>query len=859
MRSHSVKVYRLIQATRRGSMTERVSRPIESKEFYPQTEQSLAPGGRRRSVLAAVLATAFLCGSASYGYAQSPGVADKPYLGWSSFSQQTISSNFLTQANMAAQSDALLSSGLQSHGFNYINMDSGWQGSFDANGRPIPNTAIFPDITALVAHIHGNGQKAGIYWIPGVEYPAVVANSPILGTPYHIQDILAVPYRAGNAFGGPGTSPYHYKIDFTKPGAQEYINSVVNLFASWGIDSIKLDGVTPGSYSYDLSIDNRADVAAWAKAIAQSGRPIWFTISWALDQGYLSTWQQYANARRIDGDIDCEGNCSTITDWAMASWRFYDLVGWENAAGPPVGWNDLDSLEVMNNTTSGLSNEERQSVTTLWAMANAPMYLGGDLTTLDDFGKQILTNDEVIAVDQSGHPAKQAMGGNTPVWVSNLGDGSYYVALFNLNASPSPVTVPWSTLGFANAPQVRDLWNHIELGSYDSGFSTVLLGHGARLLKVKGRGYVRPAESQSYEAEAATLKGTAVIANCPACSGGEKVGGLALGPNNTVTFNNVSVRRTGVYQMQIDSLTQGPRSLIYRVNGGPLITLNAGGGSFFLPSSTTVSVPLNAGLNSIQFGSPTSYPPDMDRIVISGDGFGSPPLPDSTTYEAENATLAGTVTPPYCQYCSGAGEAGNIGGGTGNTVIFTNVNVDKAGTYQMEIDYLTSGPRSFFMSVNDGATTELDLNGSSFSLPTSTVIPVVLKAGSNTIQFGNDTGYAPALDRIAISPTVESANLTGSITSKVGGSDLRVWKLTLSNSGVRRANRSQINTFSLTQASGTGTCHPKVIGQLPINVGDIAPGGHASVAVPIDFSRCSESARFNVSLVFSSNNGADVG
>jgi hypothetical protein len=88
--------------------------------------------------------------------------------------------------------------------------------------------------------------------------------------------------------------------------------------------------VTPGSYSDDLSIDNRADVAAWANAIAQSRRPIWFTISWALDQDYLSTWQQYANARRIEGDIDCEGNCSTITNWAMASWRFYDLVGWQN-------------------------------------------------------------------------------------------------------------------------------------------------------------------------------------------------------------------------------------------------------------------------------------------------------------------------------------------------------------------------------------------------------------------------------------------------------------------------------------------------------------------------------------------------
>jgi alpha-galactosidase len=833
------------------------------KMFHPTNAMTLQRDAQREIFLGFRFGAALVVASILFGSlpssAQTPGIAEKPYLGWSSFSQQTIVAGFLTQANMIAQSDALLASGLQPHGFNYINLDSGWQGSFDGNGRPIPNPSTFPDIASLVTHIHQNGQKAGIYWIPGVEWPAVAANSPILGTPYHILDILAVPYRAGNAFGAAGTSPYHYKIDFTKPGAQEYMNSVVNLFASWGIDSIKLDGVTPGSYSDDLSIDNRDDVAAWAKAIAQSGRPIWFTISWALDKDYLSVWQQYANARRIEGDIDCEGNCSTITNWAMASWRFYDLVGWQNDASPTVGWNDLDSLEVMNNTTSGLSYEERQSVATLWAMANAPIYLGGDLTTLDSFGKQILTNDEVLAIDQSGHPANQALGGDTPVWISDQGEGNYYVAIFNLNAFPSRVTVPWRSLGFASAPKVRDLWNHIELGRYESEFSTTILGHGVRLLKVKGQGSVHPAESQSYEAETATLSGTAVVASCPACSGGEKVGGLALGANNTVTFNNVRVRRRGVYQMQIDSLTQGPRSLIYRVNGGPLTTLNVGGGSFFLPSSTTVSVPLNAGLNSIQFGSPTSYPPDMDRIVVSGDGSGAPPLPKSITYEAENAMLAGTVTPPYCEYCSGAGEAGNIGGGSGNTVTFPNVIVEKTGTYQMEIDYLTSGPRSFNMTVNGGAGTELHLNGSSFSLPTSTVIPVQLQAGSNTIQFGNDTGYAPALDRIAIAPVVESANLTASIPGKAGSHSLRVWEVSLSNLGMSDAKGSQIHTFSLTQSGGDGACHPRVIGRIPIEAGDIVPGGRSSVEVPIDFSNCSDTARFSVNLVFSANNGSDVG
>ena len=740
-------------------MSGRVSHTIDAKKFDPQIENWVAPGCRHRLILAGFLAITLLfgCGQSSKPVPlpqpapSSKLVSQKPYQGWSSFSQQIISSNFLTQVNVTAQSDALLSSGLQSHGFNYVNMDSGWHGGFDANGRPLPNLTTFPNIVALVAHIHDNGQKGGIYWIPGVEEPAVAANSPILGTSYHIQDILVVPYTAGNAFGAAGTSPYHYKIDFTKPGAQEYINSVVDLFASWGIDSIKLDGVTPGSYSNNLSIDNRADVAAWSQAIAQSGRPMWLTISWALDEDYLNTWQMSANARRIEGDVDCEGNCATITNWAMVSQRFYDLVGWENASGPAVGWNDLDSLEVGNTSTNGLNPEEQQTAMTLWAMANAPMYLGGDLTALDSTGMQLLTNDEVIAVDQSGDPARQVLGGVSPVWVTDLGGGRYYVALFNLNAFPSPVAIQWSTLGFINATGVRDVWNHIDLGSYNAGFSAILPGHGVSLLKVTASGQAAPANSQSYEAESATLNGTAKVAACPACSGGAKVGNLGLGVNNNVTFNSIHVVQAGTYEMEVDSMTSGGRALLFQVNGDPFQTLNVGGGSFLLPASTTIPVQLKAGLNSIQFGNPTSYPPDMDRIVISGDGSAIPP--SSSTYEAEMATFAGTVSAAYCQYCSGGSKAGNIGGGGGNTVTFANVTVAQAGTYQMEIDYLTSGPRSYFITVNGGASTVLNLNGSSFSLPTNTAIPVQLQAGSNTIQFGNPTGYAPALDRIAIAPT----------------------------------------------------------------------------------------------------------
>src|SRR5260370_24307716 len=120
-----------------------------------------------------VVGTFLPCASAKVNNA-----GQKPYLGWSSFSQQTIQNGFLTQANMITQSDALKASGLQDHGFVYINLDSGWQGSFDGNGRPIPNSTTFPDIKAMVGHIHANGQKAGIYPPPGIDQPAVHAHSP---------------------------------------------------------------------------------------------------------------------------------------------------------------------------------------------------------------------------------------------------------------------------------------------------------------------------------------------------------------------------------------------------------------------------------------------------------------------------------------------------------------------------------------------------------------------------------------------------------------------------------------------------------------------------------------------------------
>ena len=684
--------------------------------------------------------------------AQVNNAGQKPYLGWSSFSQQTIQGDFLTQANMITQSDALKASGLQDHGFVYINLDSGWQGSFDGNGRPIPNSTTFPDIKAMVDHIHANGQKAGIYWIPGIEQPAVDGNYPILGTPYHTQDIVVIPLAKGNAFAANPPNPYHDKIDFTKPGAQEYIDSIVELFSSWGFDFIKLDAVTPGSYSNDLSIDNRADVEAWSNAIAKTERLIWLTVSWQLSQDYASVWQQWSNARRIDDDVECEGRCATLTNWPRIVLREYDDVGWEHEASTTLGWNDMDTLDVGDGTLDGLSDVEKQTAITIWAMANSPMYLGGDLTKLDNFAKSAFTNDELIVVDQSGLPAVQVTGGPQPVWMSKQADGSIYVAVYNLNGLSSKVTVRWSDLGFRHALAVRDVWNHTNLGPSAAAFTTTLVGHGSRLLKVTPLGAVTAPVGQVYEAETATLSGATFVSSCSACSGGAKLSYLGASPSsNTATFN-VYVKNAGTYRMEVDAMTQGPRALVYVVNGTHPATLNMGGGSFNLPQATTVPVTLPAGNNTITFGNPGTYAPDLDRIVISSDG--SAVAPDFTTYEAEAAQLSGTASVGGCGFCSGGAYVGNYGAGNQNAVTFPAVTVAKAGTYQLEIDYTTSGLRTFYIYVNNGPPTVLNVNGSTFDSPVPALISVQLNAGANKIVITNPNpgGYAPGLDSITVGP-----------------------------------------------------------------------------------------------------------
>ncbi|GAA4154724.1 X2-like carbohydrate binding domain-containing protein [Leifsonia shinshuensis] len=404
----------------------------------------------------------------------------KPYLGWSSYSMQVYTGNgkWITADQIIAQSDAMKAK-LGKAGYDRINVDSGWNDGVDANGRPAPSATLYPNgLKAVIDHVHANGQKFGLYFIPGISPAVYQAAYPIANAPgCTTHDIVKQPLQQADYW------KIGYRLDFSNPCAQKYIDSIVDQLAAWGVNFVKFDSVTPGSGISDLSVDARDDVAAWSKALKAKG--IWFELSWALDINYANTWKQYANGWRVEWDVEAYAPGVQLTQWSNIARLFPRAADWWRYAGPG-GWNDFDSLDVGNGTMDGLTRDERRTATTLWAISAAPMYVGNDLTKLDPFGVDLLTNKEVVAVDQTGTPAQPvSTSTNKQVWYAPNADGSYTVALFNLGPTESDITANWSDLGLTGPAKVRDLWAGKDLGTFTGSFTGSLVPiHGVRLLRV---------------------------------------------------------------------------------------------------------------------------------------------------------------------------------------------------------------------------------------------------------------------------------------------------------------------------------------------------------------------------------------
>jgi hypothetical protein len=404
-----------------------------------------------------------------------------PVMGWSSWSFLRLGAD---APQVEGEARALVQTGLARAGYQYLNIDDGWyqcpgpQGpNVDANGRWVVNSASYPSagsqngIQALAAYVHRLGLKFGIYETAGISSQAVKENTPILGTSDTAAGIATTKQQNNYNCGG------MLKINYSKPGAQAYVNSVVDQLASWGVDYIKLDGITNG---------NGADVKAWQAAIRQSGRPMVlditqgsFTVKLApLLAKYANQWE-FAPDIEINGPDEGSANaCNNapftgclsvfpLTSYGHWSDRFGDVAQWQPYGGPG-GFSDYDSIEVGDGTPdSGMTLAASESQLSLWSLGSAPLILGVDLSTsvtntwgtsagITPQDDRLLTNAAVLGVDQDAITASRVADAGTPgrkpgheVFAKVERHGDAIVGLFNTTTSLTSGAVSIATTAAA--------------------------------------------------------------------------------------------------------------------------------------------------------------------------------------------------------------------------------------------------------------------------------------------------------------------------------------------------------------------------------------------------------------------------
>jgi alpha-galactosidase len=368
--------------------------------------------------------------------AQTPTVAATPPMGWNSWNHFA---ERIDDATVRAQADAMVSSGMRDAGYVYINIDDTWEAERDAKGVTQTNKK-FPDMKALADYVHGKGLKLGIYSSPG-------------------------PKTCAGFEGSYG----HEEQD-----AQSY--------AAWGIDYLKYDlcsfkKIMEAAGSPEAG--HKLMLEAYTKmhhAILKTGRPMVFSL---CQYGADAVWRWGAsvggNAWRTTGDIS--DNYERMTEIGFGQ------AGLAKFAGPGH-WNDPDMLEVGNGK---MNAEEYRTHMSLWALLAAPLLAGNDLSTMKPETIAMLTNREVIAIDQDrlGKQADRVRAeGSQEIWARPLADGSKAVGIFNRFDWPQTISVDFQELGFKGSVKARDIWAAKDLGTLPSKYVARVPGHGVVLLKV---------------------------------------------------------------------------------------------------------------------------------------------------------------------------------------------------------------------------------------------------------------------------------------------------------------------------------------------------------------------------------------
>lgn len=388
-----------------------------------------------------------------------------PAMGWNSYNCFGTS---ISQDRELRAAHAMVSSGLAQHGWTYVNMDDGWSahdrgGEFHAlQAEP----GRFTDIKGMVDEIHALGLKAGLY-----STPWEITYGGRLGGSSDFPD-GAWPTNA-NFHAAKNHKAYPYAI-----GKYSFATNDAAQFAAWGFDYLKLDwGPVEAPETKEmyqaLRATHRDIVLSLSNNHVKNLLPIIGDVSpWA--QSWRTTTDINDNWKRVALDIGFAQDA-----WASSARRGH--------------FNDADMLVVGQVGWSGplrptkLTPDEQYTHISLWCLLSAPLLLGCDLEKLDDFTLSLLSNDEVLDIDQDSlcQQAVQVAGdAENKIYAKPLDDGSLAVGLFNLGATNAVITVNWPDLKISGAQTVRDLWRQKDLGKFDNGFSTNVASHGVVLVKI---------------------------------------------------------------------------------------------------------------------------------------------------------------------------------------------------------------------------------------------------------------------------------------------------------------------------------------------------------------------------------------
>ena len=363
--------------------------------------------------------------------APAPALAPTPPMGWNSWNHFACDVNEQTIRETA---DAMVSSGMRDAGYRYVVIDDCWQVSRDSTGMLVADPQRFPHgIKALADYVHSKGLLFGIYTDAGTN----------------------------TCQGRPGTLGHEVQDART--------------FAAWGVDYVKED------WCHARGLDAPTQYRKFRDALTHTGRPIILSL---CEWGYNQPWDWAPKIGQLWRTTD------DIEDKWGSMLSNLDQSAQHAAVAGPGHWNDPDMLEVGN---GGMTDDEYRAHFSLWAIMAAPLIAGNDLRSMSDATRAILTNHEVIAVDQDSLGAQGILVSEGPpdlqVWAKALHDGSRAIVLFNRSDSSAKITASFHRAGlYGDSAMVHDLWSHRDLGTFGGSFATTVAPHGVVMIRARAAG-----------------------------------------------------------------------------------------------------------------------------------------------------------------------------------------------------------------------------------------------------------------------------------------------------------------------------------------------------------------------------------